>query len=282
MVKCGACGKFLSTTDRACCHKCTAAYHKACVALPTLANVKDSWICPGCKIKIPKSDNTPCKPHTAGNDPACPPPAEDVTHGSAEEPKLDLAVEIRSLRNELKSVRNEVREYRREMQAALGSFDTKLCEFESRLSAIEKKQEQISLPNEKIEEAVSDLKFQLNEREQDLLANDLEITGVPEKKGENLLNLSSILAIKLGVTFDERNIVHLERLGPVRRNRVEGSDGDSEQRSRTIAIRFARRATRDQWVRAARVRRNGQIFARKAEGNGSIYIRTEKDVEKIF
>ncbi|KAL4714651.1 hypothetical protein ACJJTC_004641 [Scirpophaga incertulas] len=181
-----------------------------------------------------------------------------------------------------------------------------------------------------MEEAVSDLKFQLNEREQDLLANDLEITGVPEKKGENLLNLSSILAIKLGVTFDERNIVHLERLGPVRRNRVEGSDGDSERRSRTIAIRFARRATRDQWVRAARVRRsldtnilelpgpptniyinerlsrykrhlfflarqaaknknwrfvwtrNGQIFARKAEGNGSIYIRTEKDVEKIF
>ncbi|KAL4718669.1 hypothetical protein ACJJTC_000398 [Scirpophaga incertulas] len=86
MVKCGACGKYLSMTDRACCHKCTAAYHKVCVALPTLANVKDSWICPGCKIKIPKSDNTPCKLHTADNDPACTPPAEDVTHGSAEEP----------------------------------------------------------------------------------------------------------------------------------------------------------------------------------------------------
>ncbi|CAH0406256.1 unnamed protein product [Chilo suppressalis] len=264
MVKCAACGKFLSQSESVRCCKCNSSFHKACVAIPNTASVKDNWTCPGCKVMVPRVDNTSTPVRGVAADYVAPPgpvcldgPASNTT----EDLKLDFALEIRSFRSELKTIREEIRECRlevSEIKAVLTSFDSKIGDIENRVSVLETKCEQMETPNlSVIEETIANLQSQLNDREQELLANDIEVSGIPEKKGEILHSVVMELSTKLGVPFDERDVVHMERVGSVRRNRIEGSDDEpGEQRPRLIVVRFARRTARDQWLRAARIRRN--------------------------
>ncbi|CAG5001858.1 unnamed protein product [Parnassius apollo] len=79
-------------------------------------------------------------------------------------------------------------------------------------------------------------------RDQELLSNDVEISGITELGGENLMSTVTVLSTKLGITLDKRDIVNVERVGLARRNRVEGSTSDddlSSMRPRIIAVRFA-------------------------------------------
>ncbi|KOB72033.1 Zinc finger DNA binding protein [Operophtera brumata] len=64
-----------------------------------------------------------------------------------------------------------------------------------------------------LEQAVSELKMACNDREQESLYNEVEITGIPEHRGENLLHLIPLLAEKIGVPFQEHDINSIDRLG---------------------------------------------------------------------
>lgn len=258
MMKCGACGKFLSASDCIRCTKCDTAFHKACVAIPGSASVRASWTCPGCKIKIPREDNTstPVKGIADAYTPGSPVRLDDTALNTTEEFKIDFGLEIRSFRNELKAARHEVHQCRveiSEFKATLSSFDVKISEIEGRLTTLENNFAKIAPSNtDTFEETIAELKAQLNERDQAALLNDIEISGFPEQSGENISNVVSMLSTTLGVPFDDKDVVMMERVGSTRRNRVEGV----LQRPRTIAVRFARRAIRDQWLHAARVRRS--------------------------
>ncbi|PZC70384.1 hypothetical protein B5X24_HaOG216906 [Helicoverpa armigera] len=63
MPNCGACGKFTAVRDTVKCNKCPASFHRICVNLPASANISPNWMCPGCKAKQPRADNsqTPVK-----------------------------------------------------------------------------------------------------------------------------------------------------------------------------------------------------------------------------
>lgn len=53
MLKCGGCGKFISTQDGAKCNKCSGVFHRACVNIPERVRVMSStWICPTCKATL--------------------------------------------------------------------------------------------------------------------------------------------------------------------------------------------------------------------------------------
>ncbi|CAG5054408.1 unnamed protein product [Parnassius apollo] len=180
---------------------------------------------------------------------------------TTEELKFDLVLEIRS---ELKAIREEVHECRLEIsefKATLSAFEIRMSEIETRISALENKNSQMasSSNTSALEDTITELKVQLNNRDQELLSNDVEIFGITELGGENIMSTVTVLSTKLVITLDKRAIVNVERVGLARRNRVEGSTCDddlSSMRTRIIAVRFARRATRDEWLRAARVRRN--------------------------
>ncbi|CAG9795230.1 unnamed protein product [Diatraea saccharalis] len=269
MVKCGACGKFLSAAETVRCIKCSGSFHKACVAIPESASVK-GWICPGCKIKIPREDNTstPLKGISATyGAPASPSQLDDTAHNVTEEFRMDLAMEIRAFRNELSALRAEVRECRTEildLKVILNSYDEKISSMETRIMALETKNNNPTSAMETLEVAVTELKAQLNTRDQELLSSDINITGIPERSGENIMSIIRVMAVKLGVDLDDRDVTRVERVGSTRRDRVSGggessaSGGDfdvADHRPRTVAVRFARQTVREQWLRAARVRR---------------------------
>ncbi|XP_064076282.1 uncharacterized protein LOC135194597 [Vanessa tameamea] len=101
-------------------------------------------------------------------------------------------------------------------------------------------------------ELITQLRLDLNERDQELLLNDVEITGLEEKSGENSTHLIMSLAKKLGADLDERDIVSVARSGP---RRIAADSGERPPRPRPLVVRLARRSVRDTLLRAARVRR---------------------------
>ncbi|CAG9790333.1 unnamed protein product [Diatraea saccharalis] len=134
--------------------------------------------------------------------------------------------------------------------------------MDGRITALEDAMNKSSAGVVALEGAITQLKVQLNDKDQELYSNDVDIAGIPERGGENIMNIIKVLSMKLGIATDERDIVRAERIGSALRNRVSVNDvttgvgGDSaQQRPRNIIVRFARQITRDEWLRAARVRR---------------------------
>ncbi|XP_022833704.1 uncharacterized protein LOC111361542 [Spodoptera litura] len=257
MAKCGGCGQFIAASAGIRCSKCTGCYHRACVGVPAAATPAPGWLCPGCKAKLPKTDNsaTPVKSAAADFTETNSPPTDTTA-------SLDLAREIRSFREELSALRAEIRDMRQEtadFRAAIGGCNERMDEVEHRVTNLEQRFEaRDPSPYDHLEETIADLKLQLNERDQDLLLNDVIVSGIPESKAENPAHLIKTVSLKLGIALDDRDIVNVERLGMVRRNFVtSASQGDITERPRprVIAVRLSRRAVREQLIRAARVRR---------------------------
>ena len=276
MLKCKACGKFLAANDTVKCKTCPGTYHRICVNLPVSGAIPPTWTCPGCRAKIPREDNsnTPVK----GLEIVESASSVTATHpeGTLLEPNpkakclsqtqefIGLAKEIRSLRKEVSALRSEIREFRDEITGLKESV--KLCGdrvelLEGRVTSIEEKFVSVELRNESgvvesprlahLEATITELKLQLNEREQESILNDIQLSGVTEVQGENSNQILHTLALKLGVELDERDVMFAKRVGNILRDRVEGETA----RPRVIVIRLARRAARDSLLSAARVRR---------------------------
>ncbi|KAL0860142.1 hypothetical protein ABMA27_010449 [Loxostege sticticalis] len=99
-----------------------------------------------------------------------------------------------------------------------------------------------------LERTVTELRLELNGWDQDALLADLEIGQLPEAKGENVMHSVIVLAGRLGVTLDERDVVFAERVGA-----PPAEAGGAH--ARRVVLRLARRQLRDDLLQAARVRR---------------------------
>ncbi|CAG4961454.1 unnamed protein product [Parnassius apollo] len=134
----------------------------------------------------------------------------------------------------------------------LEEIDTRVTKLENRMEEREHKCKSMELEN-----TIAEVRIQISERDQDLLANDLEISGLTEQKGEVAINTVILCARKLGLDIDHREIVHAERVGILRKS-IDDINSSQEQvrlGPRRIMVRMSRRALRDEFLRSARVRR---------------------------
>lgn len=97
------------------------------------------------------------------------------------------------------------------------------------------------------------MQLDMNEKEQALLINDVEISGVPEYQGESCTHIVKALALKLGTTIVDQDIVSASRVGPPRE--AAAANEDARPRPRSLVVRLARRSLRDELLKAVRVRR---------------------------
>ncbi|CAK1596270.1 unnamed protein product [Parnassius mnemosyne] len=263
MPKCGYCGKFLSNVDCVRCSKCANNYHRACCSVPT-GTTPQGWACQGCKVKTkpdPTSSSRASKTLCGDMSSEKSTPQSDLSENTPTTNNhmlREFMQEIRDLRSELSKTRTEIADCRREIldfKAELHSCGARLTALEDKVSTLETSCEVKSPGNvEKLENTITELKRQLNEREQESLHNDLEISGLPEEKNENILHVTGLIAVKLGMKLEDRDVVFAERVGFPRRNRA-AEDATASLRPRAIVVRLARRALRDDLLRAARVRR---------------------------
>lgn len=158
-----------------------------------------------------------------------------------------------------RSVRAEMQEFRRSitgLTSAVGACNSRIDELNKRVEFLENSRfNQEPADGNVLNKAIAGLKLELNERDQDLLCNDLEIAGIPEERNENPTHLTLAVATKLGVKLEERDIVSAERVGGITKRRAE-HDRSESLRPAPIVVRMARRAQREEFLSAARVRRN--------------------------
>ncbi|CAG9134357.1 unnamed protein product [Plutella xylostella] len=185
-----------------------------------------------------------------------------TANDTTEEFKVELGLEIRLFREALTEVKEEIRLFRSEVMELKSSFiasDQRLTELGSRVDILEKRVTDGT--GSRLEAVIAELRQDLNDKDQELLDNDVEITNLPEENGENPTHIVLSVAVKLGVQVQESDIVSAERVGP--RNRWhQAPSGESGAgagagagRPRPLVVRLTRRALKDQLIAAARVRR---------------------------
>lgn len=261
MNKCKECGKFLSKTSVVCCIQCQARYHNICARVPVVSGASPAWRCLDCRCGrlTDNRDETPVRGMGSQLAARQPSPTsddyvaeitshDDDTARDTEEVTFEVA--IRLFREELQQIRREIREFRGEfleLRASLPPITARMDDIDRRLDDVEKRVAANAAGNavRVLEEAVANLQLELHDRDQERLANDVLITNVGEGAGESVLHVVTAIGTKLGVKLDERDIVCAERLGMRRES----------GRPRPIAVRLARRVTRGELLRAARVRR---------------------------
>lgn len=147
-------------------------------------------------------------------------------------------------------MRRELQEFRDEFRgvtAQLADIGHRMDGLDARVDAVERAvaESTVSAATRALEETVAVLQMELQERDQDLLSNDVQISGVPEEAGESAPGLAMRICAKLGVELDARDVVWAHRAGRAR-----------QAGPRPLVLRVARRAVRDDLLRAARVRRS--------------------------
>ncbi|XP_026330590.1 uncharacterized protein LOC113238083 [Hyposmocoma kahamanoa] len=174
-------------------------------------------------------------------------PAEPLAKVTAES---ELVNELRLFKEEM---RTEIREFKlivSYLTAAINCCNRRMDDLAARVEVVERNQlDGPTTATSSLENAISELKLELNDRNQELLRNDIEIAGVPEENHERSIHLALTVACKLGLNLEERDIVSAERAGPIRHME------EVRTRPRPIVVRLARRLHRDQLLAAARVRR---------------------------
>lgn len=287
--ECVGCKNVLPKEEQITCLLCKSKYDLLCANITVerfqLMNLehKRIWRCPECRSKQPKVDNTNTPMRAATStaseslvDSATPSDLDmsyNITHrrkpkgnvpvpfvvpdpGSDKPTQVnDPVQEISLFWSELRAARIEMSQLRDtllEVTATMNKNSERLDLLEARIDGLENKIATQDRPNiEILEDQITQLKQDLQDREQELLSNDIEIAGVPETAGEGVVHITLAVATKLGVELDERDIVSAARVG-LPRAIVEG---EPAPRPRSIAVRFTRRTCRDTLLKSARVRR---------------------------
>lgn len=173
--------------------------------------------------------------------------------------KLDLNSNLSKLEENLKtdfnnnflSILTELNEVKKDMESAndrIANLEQENVILRAELNECKSHQQSSSSgeSSRALHDAIGNLKMELNEREQASLLNDIEVSGVPEFKGESGVSIILSVAAKLGVALEERDVVSAGRVG-----RLE----PAAARPRPLVVRLARRALRDALLRSSRVRR---------------------------
>ncbi|CAH1640908.1 unnamed protein product [Spodoptera littoralis] len=292
MTKCGGCGKFISPADAARCTKCNLHYHRVCVGLATRGAVPTFWQCPECRKNLRRDNKseTPVRNSQMDIQTGMPPLISSESSGlgsapsreSAEEDldesltteqvhqdqqnnvvgidaavvasQLDVASQLRIIMEELRNLRLEVIELRKEVKSSNDTCNGRMDTIEARLQVLEERHADGPADVAVVEGVVEQLKRELNDRDQELMANDLVIANLPETPAENPVHMVKAIATKLGVSLDIRDIVYAERVGG-RHLKPTSPTKPAEVRPRAVMVRLARRDLRDDILDSARVRR---------------------------
>ncbi|KOB51849.1 Zinc finger DNA binding protein [Operophtera brumata] len=169
-----------------------------------------------------------------------------------------LMAEVRQFREELRATRLQMEMLNGTMVGLvlrIDEFDQTIDKLQVRVGGLESRladRNAFASRDDSLVHIVEQLKGDINDRDQEMLCNDIEVSCIPEEKGENLVHIITVLGMKLGVKLSEQELVSASRVGRIH----ESSESvPTPPRPRHIVVRFCRRALKDQLLTAARVRR---------------------------
>lgn len=276
-MECQACSKELTKSELIKCVVCEGLYHYKCLNMSSayyvehLHKLKKTWRCPACEnvTSRRKGGDTPVRHQfisdTAFNmscdDLATDPPiktsqSEVISYQQFAlllESKLEVmkASLTREIRNELASALERIKS---DFTATTDFLSNQISELKQEITSYKTKFRDIENEKQSLQMSISQLQLQLNIKEQESLANDLQISGIPEIDNESLTHLVATVATKIGVKVSDMDIVSVARVGAKQATADPTSSGH-KFRPRPIVVRLARRSVRDELLKNARIRR---------------------------
>lgn len=173
----------------------------------------------------------------------------------------------------LVEIREELAKIRESQAALLQSVEFcshKISEFEreiKKLNEYTRKTDQLSEENKNMRLEMDDLHARIDDLEQVSRLNNIEIQGVPEKKGEDLHRLVEEMGEQMDCTLVTSTIDYVHR--------VQLNQNTAKNKIKNIIIKFNSRKERDRFLLAARTKRirNGHSSRLSFEGiSDDVYI----------
>lgn len=250
--------------------ECGKTFHLLCTSVASKYPArKETWICPDCQAATKKGGDNSTTPIRAQvvvtenvafhnqlgaqerDEPKILAPSEDGLQA--------LTSEIRMLRQEMLALKTDLCDAVTSLTRCHERLDDVTAQFaisETRLKELEAQKTECILLRAK----VTDLENTLNNQAQLGLKNEVELLGVPECGNENLNHVLLVTATTIGVSLTDLDIDTVTRTGP-RRTAQDSHGGSSDHNghtsfSRPVVARFCRKSKRDEFLKAARLRRN--------------------------
>lgn len=261
---CAACTKAIRAAQSLQCSRCASHYHAVCLNVSDIrkmsAEARANYICPLCKSNVPKSDNTPVRAAASasadtqatsacvGGLKAVVSPAPCFSPTPDQDQIALIASEIKLMREDMRDMKLEMKNLSENVASRLDEVSLKYLELEMRDA--KREAELCSLKS-----TVAELQQQLSSRAQSNLKNEIEISGISEIKDENSLHIIRVTAQKIGIDIDGSDLDYAMRVGPRRPGNGELTSGLSKQ-PRPLVVRFVHRHKREEFLRAAKTRRN--------------------------
>lgn len=225
------------------CGHCDKNLHFACAGLKEVSykrmnqEKKAVWRCPVCR-----SDALPSVPGalgvSAGNSPL------DFS-------LVDVMTEIRGLRNFMETEFSSLKLKVTELSKKWENLDPRLCAIEERISTNEDRiaslcnvPMDVSVAKERIDVLVKEN----NERDQFCRLNNVEISGIPLAKKENLFSILKSISAKISFDLLPTDVDTIHRV----RRFISAVKNNDPPRPPAIVVRFAQRLRKDSFLAAAR------------------------------
>lgn len=241
--------------------KCSKVFDRICSnSVNVSCEESKTWNCPNCqasKRKVGDYTLTPLRPATSA-DGLCNVSTKQRNPETQIKPTANSGVsshELQVLTDEIRLMRHDMSCLASTLTERLDILTAKLSNSEERIKSLEKSEQELRESNITLKATVTNLEDRLNSVAQATLRSELEIIGLEETRNENSFHIVLTTAQKIGVELCEADIDDASRAGPRRR------DGDSNAEEtkylpRPLVVRFARRAKRDEFLKASKSRRN--------------------------
>ncbi|XP_028163200.1 uncharacterized protein LOC114354826 [Ostrinia furnacalis] len=218
-AQCGSCKRHL---DFACANISETAYRKL------RSDRRAAWRCPACKSSSPHS-SIPASPESA---------SLEVILNEIRGIKLQLT-SLSTLLEDVRAIKSEIADLKTASEFSSAKIDehaARLATVESSLPAVARIQETISAT----QEALCQVKNESSSKGQWARLNNVEIKGVPMRKGENLFSVVGAIAKRVGYEFPKTQINYVSRI-PIHNSK-----------DKSIIICFINRYVKEEFVAAAR------------------------------
>ncbi|KAL0895491.1 hypothetical protein ABMA27_011601 [Loxostege sticticalis] len=151
-----------------------------------------------------------------------------------------------------REINGVLQEWKKELDKAFHHVHAQQNELKNQIAAATLKIAELEGDRIKLEQEV-------NAQAQTSLRSEVEIAGMAESARENLIHNVLVMAQKVGIKLEDKDIDSVARAGAPRRPSAGTESSDPDARStlpRPVVVRFTRRWTRDDFIKACKSRRN--------------------------
>lgn len=250
MFICASCGS--QHTDGPVCSVCKNSYDFQCSGVTEagyrrLGDRKSTWRCPQCKVNLSPAASSPQ-------------PSQLESMQEQLNKIIFQLAPLTSLVQDVKSIRKEINNLKNSLELAhqcISDFSETVKTLDSRLCKVETLTSEVPI----LREEISRLNKELQDRDQWARANNVEIRGIPEKKGENLYDVIGSIAKLYNMSINKEEINYIARI-PTRLPKA----------NKSIVVAFNNRYRKEEFIASARKIKKNNLSDLGVASEGSFYL----------